>query len=175
MTEGSKGAVAAPPLDGWGVCLRPETAADAPALRSLYGDLRAEELAHAPWTAEQAAAFLDDQFRLQSRHFKTHHPDADFRVMVRVADDRVVGRLYLDRSGAMWRIVDIGLAAALRGQGLGGALIRWIQDEAGRNGAHGVDLHVAHPNTRARALYDRLGFAPVEEPLLMHQQMAWFS
>lgn len=181
LSDASKGAVedrvATPPttLAEWGVSLSPETPADMPALRSLYGDLRAEELALAPWTVAEKAAFLDDQFRLQSEHFRTCHPDADFWILHRAGDGDVVGRLCLDRSGSTWRIVEIGLAADLRGQGLGAALIRWIQDEARRTGARGVDLHVAHINTRARTLYDRLGFTPVDEPLPTHQRMAWFS
>lgn len=168
---------ALPPADetlaGLGLRLRRAEAGDLPFLRRLYGDLRAEEMALAPWPLAMKAAFLDDQFRLQHLHFVRHFRDADFLVVEHCAPPTAptpIGRLYLDRSRAVWRIVDIGLAIGRRSSGLGAALMRWIEASARASGAAGVDLHVAQHNPRARRLYENLGYVaaePAGDPLYM--------
>lgn len=145
-------------------------------LRDLYGQFRADEMAFAPWSVAQKAAFLDDQFRLQHHHFVTHHPRADFWLVERAAPPSApvaVGRLYLDRTTPLWRVLDVGLATAERGKGTGGRLLTWVQDAAFAAGADGVDLHVVVTNVRARALYERLSFAADGPPFGHHQRMIW--
>lgn len=144
----------APPVPA-DVALRPATGADLGFLRALYGELRAEELARVPWPEPLKCSFLDQQFALQHRHYVARHPAADFLVIERAG--RAVGRLYLDRGGADWQLIDLGLLAAARGGGLGGALLRRMQALAGTCGAN-LALHVQRDNLRARALYERLGF-----------------
>jgi RimJ/RimL family protein N-acetyltransferase len=144
-----------------GVALRRATAADLPFLRTLYGGFRAEELALAPWTPEQKARFLDDQFRLQHTDWMRRYAEADFLIVEQARPPGVataVGRLYLSRRPPLWRIVDIGLTPAKRGGGLGGSLIEWVCASAARAGAAGVGLAVLAANPRAEALYRRLGF-----------------
>lgn len=144
----------APPVPA-DVALRSATGTDLGFLRALYGELRADELARVPWPEPLKRSFLDQQFALQHRHYVAHHPAADFLVIERAG--RAVGRLYLDRGGADWQLIDLGLLAAARGGGLGGALLRRVQALAGACGAN-LALHVQRDNLRARALYERLGF-----------------
>ena len=77
--------------------------------------------------------------------------------------------------GAMWRAILLSLlerdtdnkrflmdgifvAQAARGQGVGSALLKAIIAEARRRGYHHVRLDVIDTNSRARALYERIGF-----------------
>jgi ribosomal protein S18 acetylase RimI-like enzyme len=154
-----------------GVALRPARAGDLPFLRALFESFRAGELALVPWSAAQKAAFLDDQFRLQHLHFTRVHAGGDFWVLVQ--GPARIGRLYLDRSGPNWRIVDIGLVSQARGHGLGSALIEWIKSAATQAGAEGVALAVAANNPRARALYLRRGFREKGGGVGSHLQMLW--
>ena len=50
-----------------------------------------------------------------------------------------------------------------RGRGVGGALLDAVCAEAGRRGLRGVRLDVISDNARARALYERKGFAPTNK------------
>jgi ribosomal protein S18 acetylase RimI-like enzyme len=76
-----------------------------------------------------------------------------------VRGDDPVGRLYLDRGGREYRVIDIALLPEQRGQGLGGALLRDLMDDAAASGK-GLPIHVEKSN-RALRLYRRLGFVTV--------------
>jgi ribosomal protein S18 acetylase RimI-like enzyme len=159
-----------------GVALRGAAPTDLPFLRDLYADIRAGELALAPWSAEQKRAFTDDQFRLQHIHFTRYHARADFWIVeqgLTPALPRPIGRLYLDRSVEPWCIVEIGFLAEARGQGHGSAMIAWLQEEAMKARAPGIVLSVAAGNPRAEALYRRLGFIAEGESGPTHQTMRW--
>jgi RimJ/RimL family protein N-acetyltransferase len=146
------------------ISLRPMTDADQPLLAALYGSFRAYEMARMTWTDLQKQAFVAEQFRLQHQHFTTHFPDCDFWIVERAPPGRLggaadpIGRLYADRSRAVWRVVDLGLFPTARGCGVGGALLAWLQAGVRAAGAQGCDLHVMIANPRAQALYARLGF-----------------
>lgn len=150
-------------MRAFGLSVRPARIADLPFLRALYASTRARELALVRWPAAQRDAFLADQFRLQHLHFTRFHADADFWVIEQRLAAGAIGRLYLDRSARIWRIVEIALMPAARGQGLGGALLDWVQRAAGEHHAGGVDLHVAITNPAAAALYARHGFRETPE------------
>lgn len=174
------GAAPPPPLDetlrAAGIVLWPAGAADLPFLKSLYAGFRMPELLFAPWTLAQKQAFAEDQFRPQHIHFVHHFAAADFWVVMRAeppAAPRPIGRLYLDRSGPEWRLVDIILNGEARGQGLGAALISWVQKNAAAAGAESLALHVAVNNPRAQALYLRLGFQPLESGDGLNVPMRW--
>jgi len=158
-------------LDGAGLRLRPATADDLDFLRRLHAAWRMPELVFLPWTVAEKQAFADDQFQLQHRHVLQHFPHADFWI-VTDRDACPIGRLYLDRAPAEWRLVDILLTRGAQGQGLGTRLIEWIQHEAGDRP---IRLHVAVNNPRAHALYLRLGFADVPDADGMHRPMLWRS
>lgn len=139
-----------------GVSLRWLRDADLAWLRALYATTRAEEMAPVPWPDAAKRAFVDQQFDLQHRHYLAHYADADFLAVEQ--DGRgPVGRCYLRRSAPDHLLIDISLMPALRGGGIGGALIADGQREAAALG-RGMRLHVLEANLRARRLYERLGF-----------------
>lgn len=154
-----------------GVSVRPAQPADAAFLRALYAGFRAAELALVPWSAAEKAAFADDQFRLQHRHFTRAGTATDFWILMQ--GPGAVGRLYLERGFPDWRIVDIGLVPEARGRGLGSALLEWIKAAAVAAGAKGVTLQVATTNPRARALYRRHDFRYDGDAEESHQPMRW--
>ena len=58
-------------------------------------------------------------------------------------------------------IIDISLAPSARGQGVGGAILQDVLDQARRTGK-AVSIHV-ETNNPARRLYQRLGFEVAED------------
>lgn len=54
----------------------------------------------------------------------------------------------------------LGVDEKFRGQGIGTQVLRLVEAEAEKLGADSVALHVFGSNTRAQALYRRLGFQP---------------
>lgn len=157
------------PLEGRGIALRPATDGDIDWLRALYRQLRAHEFAPMGWPPQALAAFLDQQFAMQHLHYVRYYERADFLVVER--EGAPVGRLYLQRNAPEHLLVDISLDARVRGDGIGSALIQWAQHEAHARG-RGLRLHVEHGNHGARRLYERLGFALVEN-LPTHALMRW--
>jgi GNAT superfamily N-acetyltransferase len=151
--------------------LRPAAEADLPFLRALYGTTRSSEIAAAGWPPVLAGAFLANQFDLQHRHFVGGRLATDFWIIEQAGAD--VGRLYLDRSGSTWRVIDLALLPEAQGRGLGGALLRIVQAEARAHGADALDLHVLKTNRRAAALYGRLGFVLTVEESASHDRMIW--
>ena len=75
-----------------------------------------------------------------------------------VADGRVVGDLRFEERASEIFLARIVLAPEARGQGIGTALVQRILDRA-RACRVPVVLSVLRANPRARALYERLGFA----------------
>lgn len=146
-------------LTNQGVTLRSERDDDVPFLRDLYASTRSEELARVPWTDAQKIAFLHDQFRLQRAHYLDAYRDASFDLVL--AGEIPIGRLCLFRGATDHRVVDVALMPEWRGRGVGGALLRCVQAEAGRLG-RSVSIHVERVNP-AKRLYERLGFVPVED------------
>ena len=135
---------------------------DTPFLFHLYASTRIEELAPLQWSDAQKAAFLDSQARAQHADYRRNYPHADWLVIARGGAD--IGRLYLERgdsSNDTHNIIDIAFLPQWRGQGLGGALLRDLTDEAGRAGK-AMSIYVEKTNPAMR-LYERLGFTRIEE------------
>lgn len=153
-----------------GYALRPATDTDLPALLALYADTRAEEMAGVPWPEDVRRRFLAQQFEFQHRHYVAQYAGADFLVIER--EGAVLGRYYLLRTAPDHLVVDIGLVASQRGQGIGRGLIAASQAEAALQG-RGMELHVVRSNTRARRLYETLGFAACEGGSDTHLRMRW--
>lgn len=146
-------------LAALGLSLRLETEEDESFLRRLYVSVRWEELAPTGWPNEQKIAFLEQQFALQTVHYRKFYHDAAFGIVE--VDGTPVGRLYLLQTAVDLRIVDISFLPDWRGKGLGTDLIRAVFD-LGRKAGTRVSINVEVFNP-ARRLYDRLGFTPVEE------------
>lgn len=139
------------------VTFRPAGSDDHAFLRAVYGDTRAEELAPVPWPETEKQRFLDQQFAAQDESYRSNYPGAAFFLIV--VDEQPAGRLYLHVRPAELRIMDIALLAAYRGHGVGGAILRHLQ-EAGHRENRALTIHVESFNP-ARRLYDRLGFRTV--------------
>lgn len=145
-----------------------------PWLQMLYSQSREAELAPVPWPAAVKAAFLESQFALQHRHFvQAGTSGAWWIVCQKNADGMVqsIGRLYLAEGVHTVTVVDICLLGAHQSQGLGTALLRQVMHEAAQAG-RSVSLHVAHDNTGALRLYQRLGFV-AQEDIGSHLRMQW--
>jgi ribosomal protein S18 acetylase RimI-like enzyme len=163
-----------------GVGLRPAMPDDDAFLRRLYASTRWPEVATWGWPEPEALAFLNQQFDLQQRDFAHRYPEAAWLV---VTEGRApIGRLCLGAAShegvpdeAAWavHIIDISLMPSHRGHGIGGALIRAVQDLA-RSVGSAVSLSV-DPANPARRLYCRLGFEPIGTPDGVRQRMAWRS
>ena len=67
----------------------------------------------------------------------------------------------------LW-VEELYLREAARGKGLGSAFFRYLLETAQKEGIARVRLEVEPENTRAAALYAKLGFLP-----LPYNQMAW--
>jgi ribosomal protein S18 acetylase RimI-like enzyme len=151
-----------------GLRFRRITDADLPFLARVYASTRAEELAPAPLSDAQKAAFLDAQFRAQHAHYQKYYPQADWLVTMRGAED--IGRLYIERWPSQHRIIDIAFLPEHCGKGLGAALLRDLLDEATAAGK-AVSIHVEKFNPAMR-LYRRLGFV-TEEDKGVYDLMRW--
>ncbi len=55
-------------------------------------------------------------------------------------------------------IYDVWVAPEHRGKGIGKGLVSWAADWARTKGYRKIKLEVAHPNGRARHVYEELGF-----------------
>jgi ribosomal protein S18 acetylase RimI-like enzyme len=141
------------------VALRPVRDDDGPFLLRVYAGTRADELARMPWTPEQKAAFVAQQFAAQTAHYARHYPGMTADVIV--LDGVPAGRLLVSRSAEDLHVVDIAIVPELRGRGAGSVLLQGLLDEATAAGKR-VSIHVEREN-RARVLYERLGFRKVGE------------
>jgi ribosomal protein S18 acetylase RimI-like enzyme len=141
------------------VALRPVRDADDPFLLRVYAGTRAEELAPVPWSPEEKAAFVAQQFAAQTAHYAQHY--TGIRADVILIDDVAAGRLLVARWAEEIRIVDISILPEFRGRGAGSLLLRRLLAEATAAGKR-LSIHVEREN-RALGLYDRLGFRQVGE------------
>ncbi|HEU4558967.1 MAG TPA: GNAT family N-acetyltransferase [Longimicrobium sp.] len=136
------------------VTLRPITDADLPFLLQLYGTTREAELAQVPWSDEQKAAFVLQQFEAQHAWWQQHYTGARWDLVL--VGGKPAGRLYVDVWEREIRVVDIAMMPEHRGRGIGSILLRRIFREGDALGKP-VSIHVEVFNP-ARRLYDRLGF-----------------
>lgn len=141
------------------VTLRPATAADDAFLRELYAAGRAAELDQVAWPPGQREAFVAMQHDLRERQYRAAYPGGESCVVE--VDGRPAGRLCVSRGEDEVHVVDIALLPAHQGQGIGGALLQRLLDDAASAGLP-VALQVER-DSPARALYERLGFVAVAE------------
>lgn len=142
------------PEDGPPATLRPVRESDRGFLLRLYASTREEELRLVDWPPEQRAAFLEQQFTAQDRHYRERYEGASLDV-VEIGGEPA-GRLYVARWPREIRIMDVALLPEFRGRGLGTRLLRRLLDEA-ESARLPVSIHVERQNP-ALTLYRRLGF-----------------
>lgn len=147
------------PPPGLNLRLRPEQAADEAFLRQLYRRSRDHEMTRAGLDPELMRDFLDSQFLLQRRHYRTHYSTGGAFLLI-LRQDQPIGRLYTHWHDGEMRVVDITLLPDWRGQGIGTALLNAVKDLARARGGR-VSLHV-DPVNPAIALYQRLDFIAVD-------------
>ena len=141
------------------VTLRPVQESDNEFLLKVYGSTREQEMAQVPWTAEQKQQFVRMQYEAQKNHYAAQHPHASHEIICLEGD--AAGRLYLDRSGEKFHILDITLLPEHRNQGAGSFLLGQIMAEAKEAGKP-VSIFVETYNPSLR-LFQRLGFTPIQQ------------
>jgi len=151
-----------------GYRLRPETETDIPFLMALYATTREKDLLPVPWPDEVKAAFCAQQFQAQRSYYYSAIEHCRFDVIERHGEP--VGRLYLQDRPTRLHIIDIALMPAMRGQGLGTAILEALH-ALGQQTGRGVGIMVEIYNP-ALNLYRRLGYRHVEEHGL-HLEMEW--
>lgn len=147
---------------------RPIDDSDHVFLRGLYGSTRATELAQVPWTENQKADFLDQQFKAQHQFYQQQFPKARFDLIL--SNDEPIGRLYVDNRQDEIRLIDIALLPEFCGIGIGGSLLCEVLEQARRE-SKAVRIHVEQNNPAMR-LYKRLGFKQIDSNGIYHL-MEW--
>lgn len=141
------------------VTLRPVQDSDDEFLLKVYSSTREQEMAQVPWTAEQKQQFVRMQYEAQKNHYAVQHPDASHEIICLEGD--AAGRLYMDRTGEKFHILDITLLPEHRNRGAGSFLLRQIMAEAKEAGKP-VSIFVETFNPSLR-LFQRLGFTPIQQ------------
>lgn len=139
--------------------LRPASPDDENFLIEVYTSTRADEVAQLPWDANQVDSFMRMQFAAQQQDYRRRFPEGDHHVLL--VDGRPSGRMYVARSEAEIRILDIALLPEHRNKGIGTHLITGLLDEAGRT-QKPLRVYVERLNP-ALGLFERLGFARTED------------
>jgi len=143
------------------VRIRPARADDLATVLSLAG--RLAEFSIPPWRT--GAQVIETERRVLTRALATATPNAP----VFVAEDSTavaLGFMYLEtvvdyftgRSHA--HVAILAVAASAEGRGVGRALLDAADQWARERGDPFITLNVFAQNTRARAVYERLGYGP---------------
>src|SRR5688572_27397250 len=120
-----------PPLKAaaeFGISFRRFADDDLPFVTDLYASTRREEIAVTGWPADVQEQFLAHQAAAQHSHYSIHFADAEWLIIER--DGEPIGRLYLRETADDLNIIDIALLPASRGQGIGGAVLEDVLDQA---------------------------------------------
>ena len=141
------------------ITLRPVQDSDDEFLLKVYGSTREQEMAQVPWTAEQKQQFVRMQYEAQKNHYAAQHPHASHEIIC--LEGEAAGRLYLDRTGEKFHVLDITLLAEHRNRGAGSFLLGQIMAEAKEAGKP-VSIFVETFNPSLR-LFQRLGFTPIQQ------------
>lgn len=128
------------------------------------------------WVARSFTVYLEERIesgeapdvaeakvrRSHSENFPDGQPLPTHRVFEAVADDEVVGWLWIGpqiEGSTTWWVFDIEIAEAFRRRGYARAALELGHEEAKRLGATAIGLNVFGFNTGARELYEKLGYA----------------
>jgi RimJ/RimL family protein N-acetyltransferase len=139
--------------------LRPETPADEAFRFRLFCDSRLPQWYAVALDPELRERLMRHQYEAQSTTYRARFPQARFDIIE--LDGETIGRIVVNRPGSMVHVVDHAIVPALRGRGLGTAIMRALMEEAAAAGLP-VRLKVADANDPSLRLYLRLGFKPIE-------------
>jgi ribosomal protein S18 acetylase RimI-like enzyme len=148
--------------------LRAAVDADAAFARALYAATR-DDLRLLPLPPAQVEQLIAMQQRVHEEGQRAMYPNAEVLVLEHAGAP--AGRAVLDTTGTDWRLVDLALLPALRGRGLGAALLAALQARAAAQGAR-IGLAVLRTNAPALRLYRRAGFVIAGGNELQYQ-MLW--
>jgi ribosomal protein S18 acetylase RimI-like enzyme len=139
--------------------LRPACPADRDFLYAL-NEATMREHAEKVWGWDEAeqAVFFDNRFR----------PD-DWQVIQ--ADGQDIGVLIVEEDDEQIYLAEIQILPESQGRGIGSVIVRELMQTATATGKP-LTLRVLHVNSRARALYERLGFRQFKE-IETHAYLRW--
>jgi ribosomal protein S18 acetylase RimI-like enzyme len=142
------------------LCPRPVEPADDDFLMSLFAEAR-PEFGLLPEPVRDQLLRL--QCDAQRRQYRADAPEAVDWILEldRGGPPERVGRCYLWQGPAEYRLLDLTVGAAWRGQGIGSAVLDQLLRAAGRAGVP-LRLSVWQSNDGAVRLYRRLGFVEDE-------------
>lgn len=143
------------------IAFRDATAADVPSIVALLAD---DVLGS---TREESGTGLAESY---ARAFRAIDADPNNELIVGCLDGAVVATLQLTYTPSLsfrgsWRatVESVRTAAALRGRGVGTALMRYAVERARARGCAIVQLSTNKVRTDARRFYERLGFIATHE------------
>ena len=141
--------------------LRPATAQDASRLAEIY--IFAKRVAYRPIFQDDVVSFNEMQVLPLALSLRD---DPAAREGLYVYDDGIVrglarmGWLTGPAGEKVFFFRELYIDPCFQGQGYGSKLMEAFLDRARREGADQVFLYVLEKNTRARAMYEKYGFAP---------------
>jgi phosphinothricin acetyltransferase len=138
------------------VFIRTALSADLEAVRQIYNEGIEDRVA----TLEESPKTTDDIAAWWAEH------DDRFMVLLAVDVDKIVGWASLNRysnranqSGV--GVLSVYIARSHRGQGIGAALIRELEQRAAQAGFHKIVLYALDRNEQGKHLYRKSGFSDV--------------
>jgi ribosomal protein S18 acetylase RimI-like enzyme len=152
------------------VTIRKSTPDDEALLFHLFAENKAHEFALLGMGEEQLRFMLTMQYRARCGGYATDYPNASQQIVEE--NGKSVGHVLLAEDAASLRIVDIAIAGAHRGRGLGTAALQSLCEGAAATGRE-VRLQVI-PQSPASRLYRRLGFIIVSGDAT-GEEMVWRS
>jgi ribosomal protein S18 acetylase RimI-like enzyme len=151
------------------LCLRPERDEDDAFRFALFCQSRPAELALLRLEPAAFHQLMRFQYQAQTLSYRANFPNARFDIIE--LDRLPIGRIVVNRPGAVVHIVDQAIVPSLRNRGLGTTIMQALMNEAARAGLP-VRLKVASSNDPPMRLYLRLGFVPLKtDP--MYLEMEW--
>ena len=132
--------------------IRDATPEDLPFLRRLFVSSREATFGNLPLPEPQKEALIDMQYRARGMQYRSTYPTAIERLIL--VDGEAVGALYWESLNEGCQIIDFGILAEFRGQGIGSAVLTRILKEAEGRPVR-LSVEVSNP---ARRLYQRMGF-----------------
>jgi ribosomal protein S18 acetylase RimI-like enzyme len=147
------------------ISLRTETPEDEPFLRRLIVETIAASLGASSWPEPMRTPLLEIQYSARRQSVRGNSPNGDSQLIL--VDGESAGWLYRAELPDEIRLVEIMVADAHRGKGVGTAVLSTVLSEA-QEKSKPVRLSVDLRNSGAFRLYERLGFRRVAGDELQH-------